>query len=103
MRSVDLKKSTLADPDVSRDGVRVDPIERARRNPKSRKLAIAAKCFDCQGRHDDPGVVGRIRECRSPSCPLYPVRPYQGSRARLTAGSQHSVSVDVIDSDGGAV
>ena len=29
---------------------RLDPIERARRNPTSLRLAITAKCWDCSGR-----------------------------------------------------
>lgn len=77
--------STVPDPHPPRNGHRVDPITRARRNPTSRKLAIAAKCYDCQGRDDDPGVRERIRTCLSPGCPLYPVRPYKDSRAAEAA------------------
>lgn len=85
----DPRKSDVCDPDVPSSGPRFDPIERARKNPKSRKLAIAAKCFDCQGRYDDPGVNDRIRSCLTPGCPLYAVRPYKDSpdaeAARLAA------------------
>jgi len=51
-------------------------MERAAANPKSRKAAIAAKCWDCQGGDADPAPKRRIRECPSTGCPLYPVRPY---------------------------
>jgi hypothetical protein len=57
--------------------VRKNPIERAQENPTSRTLAIAAKCFDCQGQDCDPCVLWRIGNCTAPSCPLYPVRPHQ--------------------------
>jgi hypothetical protein len=56
---------------------RLDPMEKARRNPTSRALAIAAKCWDCQGGNADPGVRRRVGECSITRCPLHPVRPYQ--------------------------
>jgi hypothetical protein len=56
---------------------RLNPIERAAKNPTSLRAAINAKCFDCQGRDADPGVVNRIRTCEIPACSLYLVRPYQ--------------------------
>ena len=39
--------------------VRLNPIEKAKNNPKSLRLAIDAMCFDCMGRTG------------------YPVRPYK--------------------------
>ena len=62
-----------------RDGrlERLDPIEKARKNPKSRRLAVNAKCYDCEGEDADPCVQWRIGNCTVPACPLYPVRPYQ--------------------------
>ncbi len=54
-----------------------DPIERAKRNPKSLRAAIDAMCWDCQGRGVDPGTRWRIGNCEITACPLYPVRPYQ--------------------------
>jgi hypothetical protein len=56
---------------------RLDPIERARRNPTSLRLAINARCYDCGGRDADPSWRARITECVIPACALYPVRPYQ--------------------------
>lgn len=54
--------------------VRLNPIEKAKNNPKSLRLAIDAQCFDCMGR---TGSTSDIRECTAKDCPLYPVRPYR--------------------------
>lgn len=56
---------------------RLDPIEKARRNPASLRLAINGKCWDCQGSMSDPGIRERIGTCPITSCCLHPVRPYQ--------------------------
>jgi hypothetical protein len=56
-----------------------EPLERARRNPQSRALAIAAKCWDCMGGDADPGIRARIRQCPITRCPLHAFRPYQRS------------------------
>jgi hypothetical protein len=68
---------------------RLTPVERARLNPTSRKLAIAAKCYDCSGGGIDPGVVERIRDCNVSGCPLRPVRPYQ--RREASEGDESEV------------
>lgn len=60
---------------------RLSPIEKARRNPKSLRLAVTAKCADCVGWDADPNPRARIRDCAVPKCPLYPVRPYQRSES----------------------
>jgi hypothetical protein len=65
---------------------RLDPIEKARRNPTSLRLAINAKCFDCEGGNSDPNVQRRIGTCASRECPLWTVRPYQ----ELAAGETRS-------------
>lgn len=59
-----------------RAGPAQNPAEKAKSNPSSRSLAIAAKCFDCQGEDADPGWRWRIGNCAA-ACPLVPVRPYQ--------------------------
>lgn len=56
---------------------RFDPIQKAASNPKSLRLAISAKCWDCQGAEADPDIRGRIGSCPVTKCPLHPVRPYQ--------------------------
>lgn len=62
--------------------VRLDPIEKAKRNPKSLRLAITAKCWDCVGGMADPNPRARIRDCGVSRCSLYPVRPYQNNPGR---------------------
>ena len=51
---------------------RLTPTEKARRNPKSLRLAITAFCWEC---------VGQVRQdvtgCTATKCPLYPMRPWQ--------------------------
>ena len=54
-----------------------NPLELAARNPGNMRLAIAAKCWDCEGQNWDPCVEWRIANCVIPDCPLYPVRPHQ--------------------------
>lgn len=56
---------------------RLDPIEKARRNPKSLRLAINGTCWACIGAGHDPNPRGAIRECQILDCSLHPVRPYQ--------------------------
>jgi hypothetical protein len=51
---------------------RLDPIEKAKRNPTSRRLAINAKCWGCSC-----GQRVEIRECTVTACPLWNFRPYQ--------------------------
>lgn len=65
---------------------REDPYEQALRQPRSRKLAIRAKCWDCEGQGADPGWQQRIRTCVVEDCPLWHVRPYQTSDTN-TGGS----------------
>ena len=49
-----------------------DPIEKLKTKPKSLRLAINAKCFDCCC-----GQKIEIKRCTVPKCPLFNVRPYQ--------------------------
>lgn len=66
---------------------RVGPLEKHRRNPTSRKLAIVAMCVRCMGGDDTSPQRAAIRDCTAPSCPLYPVRPYQRRVANKEAAS----------------
>lgn len=54
---------------------KLDPLQKAAKNPTSRSLAIRAKCYDCVGQNVDPGWHRRVRECEITSCPLWPFRP----------------------------
>ena len=51
---------------------RLDPLEKAKRNPKSKVLAIRAYCYDCCG-----GVKTEVTLCPSTNCPLWLHRPWQ--------------------------
>ena len=55
----------------------MDPVEKAKRNPGSRQLAIAAFCCQCMGGPAEPGYRNHIRSCTSPACPLFGFRPYK--------------------------
>ncbi len=61
-----LKTGAIAPPD------RLTPIEKANRNPKSLRLAINGKCYDCTC-----GQRLEIKHCVMDDCTLYPLRPYQ--------------------------
>jgi hypothetical protein len=60
---------------------RLDPTQRAARKPTSLRLAVTAKCWDCQGGDADGGVRLRVRDCPVARCSLHPVRPWQGRAA----------------------
>ena len=57
--------------------VKKNPIEKSRDNPRSLRLAINAKCYDCIGQDADPNWRNSIRECTCYDCPLYNVRKYK--------------------------
>lgn len=80
--SAALEKAREASAALRAAGVKVerpDPIEKAKRKPASLRLAITAKCWDCQGGAGDPNPRQRIGECSVTRCPLHPVRPWQKS------------------------
>lgn len=53
------------------------PLERLAKNPNSKALAIAGKCFDCQGSGYNPGWRSTIRHCSIQDCALWHHRPYR--------------------------
>ena len=58
----------------------LDPIEKARRAPRSMRRAITAMCFQCMGGSDTPNVRWEVANCLSAeSCPLWPLRPWQSN------------------------
>jgi hypothetical protein len=61
---------------------RLDPVEKARRNPKSKTLAIKAHCWECMGAGADPNTKQNIRDCGVTTCALHPHRPWQNVSGR---------------------
>jgi hypothetical protein len=53
----------------------LNPMEKAKQNPRSRVLAINAQCYDCMGQ--ESGWRNEVRNCPSINCPLYGLRPYK--------------------------
>lgn len=63
---------------MSETNERLNPRDRAAKNPRSLKMAIRAKCWDCVGGDNaDPGWMRTIHECCVTRCPLHGHRPYQ--------------------------
>ena len=56
---------------------RLNPLEKAKQNPRSLRLAVNAMCYECEGGGFDDGWRGRIKYCIIPDCPLHGKRPYQ--------------------------
>ena len=56
-------------------------IKKALADPKSRKKAMDAKCFECYGgtarELPDPGYKDLIGTCPATDCPIWQFRPYQ--------------------------
>jgi hypothetical protein len=53
--------------------IQVNPIEKAKQNPGSLKLAIRAFCFDCMGQ--TVSWKNDVTNCTAPNCPLFNHRP----------------------------
>lgn len=52
--------------------VKLNPIDKSAANPKSLRLAINAKCWDCSNYQRE-----EVINCTVVSCPLHKVRPWQ--------------------------
>jgi hypothetical protein len=75
-----LEKARIARQAMSAAGIKVvikNPMEKLATAPTSLRLAINAKCYQCEGEDADPGVKRRIGTCEIQSCALWAVRPYQ--------------------------
>ena len=58
--------------------VRLNPVTRAKADPKSVRKAVNAMCWTCEGEDADPHVSWRIGNCKcEATCPLFAVRPHQ--------------------------
>lgn len=66
---------------------RLDPIEKAKRNPGSLRLAVNAMCWQCAGAGADGEGFTRqtIRDCSVHRCPLHPHRPHQAKEQQEAA------------------
>jgi hypothetical protein len=54
-----------------------NPVEKLADRPMSLRLAVTARCWQCEGQDADPGVKGRVRDCLVTDCALWAVRPWQ--------------------------
>jgi len=54
-----------------------NPIDKAKDNPNSLRMAINAMCYECI--YDGSGGSGKwrqqVEDCTAPNCPLYNLRP----------------------------
>jgi hypothetical protein len=54
----------------------ITPLQRAKLNPKSLRLAVNAQCYDCIYDKSDVGTWRQqVAACPSANCPLYCQRP----------------------------
>jgi hypothetical protein len=73
--------------------VRLNPIERAKLNPRSKVMAIKAMCYHCVGGEQ---AVQTIRGCASTGCPLHAHRPYQAGTVDDDANDKASFISEVV-------
>lgn len=62
------------------DGIeveRLNPIEKALTDPKSRTKAIRAACYECLGGEECPNIRREIGRCTDFGCGLWHLRPYR--------------------------
>jgi len=51
---------------------RLNPMQKAKANPKSLRAAVNARCFECGGCQYKEVILCPVKEC-----PLWPHRPWQ--------------------------
>jgi len=71
----------------------LSPVEKARKNPKSLRLAINGNCWMCAGNGNDGAKACRetIAFCTDEGCSCYGVRPYQPKTELIPVVGQDSV------------
>jgi hypothetical protein len=62
----------------------LNPVEKAKANPGSVKMAVKAHCWTCCGAGADPGVKLHVRDCSVKSCNLWPHRPWQNAKGSFS-------------------
>ena len=77
----------------------LDPIEKARRNPRSLRAAINGMCWSCQGGGGNPSTRWLIGNCEVETCPLWPQRPYRG-KAGEDVPTAYAWAAEGADDDG---
>ena len=60
--------------------IRLNPVERAQANPKSKALAIKANCYVCSGES-----ASEAKLCQVQKCPLYLHNPYKKMKGAMDA------------------
>ena len=74
------------------------PGDRLAENPTSRKFAMEAMCWDCQGgEHVDPGWKWGIGNCQCTTCPLFAFRPYQQKLGKPAQGAYREEDANCND------
>ena len=53
------------------------PLEKWQENKSSLRGSVNAFCYTCMGGDMGDNVKKEIKDCSSPNCPLYLVRPYK--------------------------
>lgn len=56
--------------------IKLNPLQKAERNPQSLRFAVNAMCYQCMGAVGQESKTD-IRNCTSTKCPLHNLRPYQ--------------------------
>lgn len=80
MANTGLERARQARKAMQEAGIAVrikNPLEKLADNPTSLRLAINAKCYQCEGEDADQNVRWRIGNCVVPKCGLFAVRPHQ--------------------------
>lgn len=77
----------------------LNPVEKAKANPGSVKMAVKAHCWTCSGAGADPGVKLQVRDCGVKTCNLWPHRPWQTAKGRLLIGEDGVMVAEGRDAD----
>lgn len=78
MKAIEAAQAARRKQAESGDGIKHrTPTEKLQDNPTSRKLAIDAMCYECQGGGADAGTKWSVGNCPCTNCPLHAVRPWQ--------------------------
>ena len=90
-----LEKARLAQIEKREAGEveRLNPLQRAIRQPESLRRALNAKCWECVG---GVNAAHEIAHCSSWGCPLWPVRPYRYKAPDLYGETERAAAITRI-------